>query len=108
MTHTQSEIIMALKIIKRTCDEHHCEDCPFETRFETGRCGIIATDPTGWRIMSENTRWRALDQKGENKMIYNTAILFTSMWLIVTLGTIGMWFFTEELPALIRKETKKC
>lgn len=41
-------------------------------------------------------------------MIYNTAILFTSMWLIVTLGTIGIWFFTEELPTLIRKEMKKC
>lgn len=41
-------------------------------------------------------------------MIYDGAILFTSMWLITTLGTIGMWFFTEELPTLIRKETKKC
>ena len=41
-------------------------------------------------------------------MISDCAILFTSMWLVVTLGTIGMWFFTEELPTLIRKETKKC
>lgn len=41
-------------------------------------------------------------------MVYNTAILFASMWLITTLGTIGVWFFTEELPTLIRKETKKC
>lgn len=41
-------------------------------------------------------------------MVYNTAILFASMWLIVTLGTIGVWFFTEELPRTLRKGKKKC
>ena len=41
-------------------------------------------------------------------MIYDTAIFFASMWLITTLGTIAMWFFTEELPTLVKKKMKKC
>lgn len=48
MKHTKEEILIALKVIKDTCEESHCKynECPFST--DDYVCGINEREPEDW------------------------------------------------------------
>lgn len=59
--HTRGEILEALNVIKRVCDEcfDDCTLCPFYDA--SGECGIQNLAPCNWKINEESKLvWRAL------------------------------------------------
>lgn len=58
MTHSQEEIINALKVLKETCYEQNCKSCPFGTNEE--ECLLQKFAPVDYYINGEKAIWRAL------------------------------------------------
>ena len=60
MKHLPEDIIEALYIIKETCDEHICQECPFSIAG-TEKCAIVKYEPCEWKIGALPSPWKALE-----------------------------------------------
>ena len=58
MNEKEKELLNALNIIKKTCQEHACEDCP----CHCGICMIRNTFPEKWNLVEGQPTWKAFNR----------------------------------------------
>lgn len=59
MTEKEKELLNALKIIKKTCMEHDCNDCPCS--LNGGICMVHNAFPNHWNLVEEQPAWKAFN-----------------------------------------------
>ena len=60
MKHSKEEIINALTVIKETCKEHGCQECPMMYNGNGG-CNVRIYDPEDWDLNIPVEVWRAFN-----------------------------------------------
>ena len=58
MTEKEKELLNALNIIKKFCEESSCEDCPCCCG---GGCMIRKDFPDKWNLVVERPTWKAFN-----------------------------------------------
>jgi hypothetical protein len=62
MMASRDEIIIALNIIKKMCEEQgiSCHHCPLRTREDPITCALMKKPPIAWKIKGDED-WRAFE-----------------------------------------------
>ena len=59
MTEKEKNLLNALNIIKKTCEENICSECPCS--LNGGTCMVHRAFPNEWNLVEEQPAWKAFN-----------------------------------------------